>query len=102
MTDIEKVIKALQTCSVQNDLGCQCCPYFEERKTYGHEWCTTSMAQDALTLLKEQEPVEPNLHDAVWMCGNCDKEGVGWTDDIYGNDIRYPYCRQCGKAVKWK
>ena len=53
--DREKVIKALQNCSVQNDVGCQGCPYFEERKTYGHEWCTTSMAQDALALLKEQD-----------------------------------------------
>lgn len=53
--DREKVIKALQNCSVQNDVGCQGCPYFEERETYGHEWCTTSMAQDALALLKEQE-----------------------------------------------
>jgi hypothetical protein len=51
----EKVIKALQSCSVQNDVGCQGCPYLEERKTYGHEWCTTSMAQDTLALLKEQD-----------------------------------------------
>lgn len=55
MPDREKVIKALQICYVQNDVGCQGCPYFEERKTYGHEWCTTSMAQDALALLKEHE-----------------------------------------------
>lgn len=52
MAELEKTIKALQSCSVQNDVGCQLCPYFEDRKTYGHEWCTTVMAQDALELLK--------------------------------------------------
>ena len=53
--DRDNVIKALETCSIQNDFGCQNCPYFEDRKKYGHEWCTTTMAQDALALLKEQE-----------------------------------------------
>ena len=64
MPDREKVIKALQICSVQNDVGCQGCPYFEERKTYGHEWCTTSMAQDALALLKEQQRIIEQYHKA--------------------------------------
>ena len=58
MIELEKTIKALQSCSVQNDVGCQLCPYFEDRKTYGHEWCTTVMAQDALELLKEQQVCE--------------------------------------------
>ena len=55
MTNEEKIINALKNCSVQNDVGCQGCPYFEDRKKYGHEWCTTAMAQDTLTLLKEQQ-----------------------------------------------
>ena len=59
-------------------------------------------ADDALNLLKEQEAVEPYQHDAVWLCGNCEKEVVGWDDDIDGKENRYPFCRQCGKAVKWE
>lgn len=51
--------------------------------------------------MKEQEAVEPYQHDAVWLCGNCEKEVVGWHDDIDGKEYRYPFCRQCGKGVKW-
>ena len=56
----------------------------------------------ALALLKEQEAVEPYQHDAVWLCGNCGKEEVGWDDDVDGKEYRYPFCRQCGQAVKWE
>ena len=57
MADFEKVIKALKCCSVQNDIGCNGCTYHEDRKMYGHEWCTTAMAQDALELLNEQDEI---------------------------------------------
>ena len=53
-------------------------------------------------LLKDQDVVEPYQHDAVWLCGNCEKEVVGWDDDIDGKEYRYPFCRQCGKSVKWE
>jgi len=57
--------------------------------------------EDILELMKEQEAVEPYQHDAVWICGNCDKEEVGWDDPITGEEIRYPFCRECGRSVKW-
>ena len=53
-------------------------------------------------LVNKQEAVEPYQHDAVWLCGNCEKEVVGWDDDIDGKEYRYPFCRQCGKSVKWE
>lgn len=56
------------------------------------EWCP----------MKEQEAVAPYQNDAVWLCGNCEKEVVGWDDDIDGKEYRYPFCRQCGQAVKWE
>ena len=56
----------------------------------------------AIALLKEQEAVEPYQRDAVWLCGNCEKEVVGWDDDIEGEEYRYPFCRQCGKPVLWE
>ena len=47
-------------------------------------------------------PMEPWQKDAVWLCMNCEKEAVGWEDDVTGESIRYPFCRQCGQAVKWE
>lgn len=100
MIDREKVIKALRNHVVQNDVGCQGCPYFEDRKVYGHDWCTTVMAQDILELLKEQEAVEPKKENdgnpepwtAWWyVCGDCGQP----------IDRMDRYCRRCGKQVKW-
>lgn len=52
-------------------------------------------------LLKEQEPVEPDKPEEVWLCGNCG-EIVGWDDWIIStDDVRHNYCTRCGKAVKW-
>ena len=92
--DREKVIKALQNCSVQNDVGCQCCPYLEERKTYGHEWCTTSMAQDTLALLKEQKAVEPTWQQGKAYCGACGKR--------IPLKIGARFCHKCGKPISWE
>lgn len=52
---------------------------------------------DALELLKAQEPVEPILalddgERKLWQCGNC-KVAVF----TYGTK----YCHNCGKVVKW-
>lgn len=60
------------------------------------------LLKDVRELLKEQEAVEPYQHDAVWLCGNCEKEVVGWDDDIDGKEYRYPFCRKCGRSVKWE
>ena len=48
---------------------------------------------DAITLLKAQEPVEPIILGGNWwyQCGRC-KEAVGYHDK---------YCKACGRAVKW-
>lgn len=98
--DREKVIKALECCycNFPKQMDCKNCPY---DKICYHDKACSLMLRDALALLKEQETVEPYQHDAVWLCGNCTKEVVGWTDDITGEDIRYPFCRQCGRSVKW-
>ena len=55
----------------------------------------------ALELLKEQEPVEPDKPEEVWLCGNCG-EIVGWDDWIIStDDVRHKYCPGCGRKVKW-
>lgn len=89
--DREKVINGLKNCSVQNDVGCQCCPYFKDRKEYGHEWCTTVLSQDVLALLKEQEAVKPTWGRGKPFCGAC------------GLQIRGgKFCSECGKPIAWE
>lgn len=52
----------------------------------------------ALELLKEREPVEPNVEPAivpafkVYSCGHCDTAFLQW---------RPKYCSNCGRKVKW-
>ena len=97
--DREKVIKGLEVCTKPGTRGCF---YDMKECPYDENGCRMALMRDALALLKEQEAVEPYQHDAVWLCGNCEKEVVGWDDDIDGKENRYPYCRQCGKSVKWE
>lgn len=103
MTDRKKVIKGLEMCI--KDIECTGCPYEEEcfdvtdDRQFGE-----SMMRDALTLLKEQEAVEPkeivNEHFPIgdfrrtigWHCGKCGKTLMGDGD----------YCSYCGRAVKWE
>ena len=92
MTDREKVIKALEYCSVSGDKrDCDMCPMGFE------EGCALRLKRDALALLKAQEPIAPHDYDPViyghrYTCGNC--HHTLWRNDNY--------CSQCGKAVKWE
>ena len=98
--DREKVIKGLECHQIDKDhrINCSDCPYHCDEFMNG----LNDLHNDALELLKEQEAVEPYQRDAVWLCGNCEKEVVGWDDDIDGKEYRYPFCRQCGRSVKWE
>ena len=86
MADKETVIKGLESLK-QDYLLCKCDT-------------NSNVIDEAIAMLKKQEAVAPYQHDAVWLCGNCEKEVVGWDDDFDGKEYRYPFCRQCGKAVK--
>ena len=91
MPDIEKVIKGLEICTTR---PCYCtdCPYKKE-------CCLDSqdVMEDALSLLKEQEAVEPIITDHIVFgtsrkCSKC-------------NQYLFPagkYCPHCGKEVKWE
>ena len=92
MADREKIIKGLKLCVVTGDF-CGECPYDDEM-----ELCIDKLHDDALALLKEQEPIpcgeKIKAGDIVldfYECGYCK------------NTIRKPwrYCPFCGKAVKW-
>lgn len=85
MPDREKVIKGLEHCS-EGVVGCQKrCPYKSDF------YCRSNLARDALSLLKEKEPL--TVHDPGAICPNCK-----WP--LYPED--HPkYCGNCGRAVKW-
>ena len=89
MTDREKVIKGLE-CLITNEVPCDGCPYNEGENSS----CLRNIANDALELLKEQEPVAPKKQEEtrIWtVCGNCSQHLISkWT-----------YCPYCGQAVRW-
>ena len=55
-------------------------------------------------LLKEQEAVEPKLVGVnTWTCGKCGAL-LGWEDFTQSGLelVKYKFCPECGKAVKWE
>lgn len=100
MPDVKEVIKSLET-AVKN---------FERYSgdEYGREYDYARVGVDglenALALLKAQEPVEPVVDKDTWKCGNC-----GHTlehQQLLGDNVlfheQYNYCPECGRAVKWE
>ena len=95
MADREKVIKGLNSCS-GSDPCVNSCPYYDN---CGNNYsCTSNLAKDALALLKEQEPVKPEVYYVsqdkykFYRCPVCK---IAWY--YKGN-----YCLGCGRAVKWE
>ena len=105
MADMEKVIRGLKCITLSDQNGtCDGCAYFRPfTDDPGCGWCDSKLImRDALALLKEQEPVEPErmrdcttfLDYTAWnyVCGVCHGE----------IDYRDKFCRHCGRAVKWE
>lgn len=93
-----KVIKALD-CHA-NKTGCaQNCPYWGDAANLE---CSVKLAADALALLKEQEPIEPELDVDEWRCGKCGH--LLEHQEMLGSNIlfheQYAYCPNCGRKVK--
>ena len=51
--------------------------------------------EEAIELLKLQEPIAPQRYRASVYCGQCDKKLV------FNQHNQASYCWQCGRAVKW-
>ncbi len=91
MADMEKVIKGLEYCKEYFNC-CDKCPYWD-RGTQ----CMPDLANEVLSLLKEQETVEPIITDHIVFgtsrkCSKC-------------NQYLFPagrYCPHCGRSVKWE
>ena len=100
MTEREKVVNGLE-CIAQGAQNGTCgpCAYFRpftDDPDCG--WCDkVAIENDALTLLREQEPVGPVCTEydraiVLFSCRNCK------TQLLYGQR----YCHMCGKKVKWE
>lgn len=99
MPDREKVIKGLEVCFLNKD--CNGCPYEKgcreaiNRKDPEDNW-HCPILNDALALLKEQDPVPAELEGGGsswwWVCGECHGQ-------ISKGDR---YCRHCGHEIKWE
>ena len=98
MPDREKIIKGLECHSTSVwKMQCNDCPYT------GDEMCAENLVNDALSLLKEQEAVEPikmqrmdgnfSFFVPYYLCGNCRYE-------LVGKDVMF--CHHCGRSVKWE
>jgi len=86
MIDREKVINGLEW--ILNDM---------EENGHGQIDYYADEIREAITLLKEQEPVEPEVEvlnevDRLYRCPKCHKHF------FYR---KQKYCDQCGQAVKW-
>ena len=95
MPDRRKVVRGLEVCSAGK---CDsCCPY------KGCPRCTLQILEDALALLKAQEPMEVfsdrqcETKPLEWeRCGFCPKchQVVKW-------ELNRAYCGFCGQELKW-
>ena len=93
MVDIKKVLFALEMCS-SGICTPNKCPYSKNDSN-----CDGDLMRDALSILKEQEPVKPRKKKDKewginrWSCGNC------------GYNVGYPhmayFCSKCGKPINW-
>lgn len=73
MADRQKVIKGLECCMIPSGGGCDDCPYV------GKGICQELMGEDAITLLKAQEPMmveeraDREYQAAVEMAEYCER-----------------------------
>lgn len=92
----DEVIRGLECCLAVTKCGM--CPY----NTEDDLWCGNNnlLLEDALVLLKAQEPVEPKKNDVElaglrtweWACPECNCILI----------YRANYCSCCGRAVRWE
>ena len=105
MIDRDKVIKGMECCLDYDpdNITCPECPYDDSYKLYTTtRWCIGQLIEDALSLLREQEPQKPHYCEAddSWSCGNCG-ETVGYGEYNSFGPVRNKYCKECGRKVKW-
>lgn len=106
MKNVRDIIKGLNCCKLYNKLNCDKCPYDYNGRGNWKSECTAELATDALTLLKEQEPVKPhyNARTNWYECGACH---YSMTSGMHCRSELIPatkvrYCANCGFPVNWE
>lgn len=97
MPDVEKVVNALEWL-LENMVD-----PFNDFMLFDYDGpivlANKPIIEDALALLKAQEPVEPTIDirhgKSMWRCGSC-------ASALQPNQIHTKFCFNCGKAVKWE
>ena len=79
----------------------------KENCPYNTDCSCDGMCNFILSLLKEQEAVEPSFKQDekgifVWCCGSCGAYMYHIYDGIDKAKEYAKYCRQCGKKVNWE
>ena len=97
----EKVIKGLECCAAA--LSCDECPYNENKECNNKGFFYSQAIQDALALLKEQEPVKAVADGDSYICSNCGTL-IGWVELYPGGveEVKHKFCPECGRPVKWE
>ena len=103
MADLEKTIRGLECCTQVDNKGypkCDRCPYADEK--LGTCDAVRGLMKDALSLLKEQEPIKP-IYDGDWIrCGSTGcYRSLGKQAKKQSVMQRVKCCPRCGKAVAW-
>jgi hypothetical protein len=97
MEKLERVIYDLERCTCHVPDACRDCSKYASEPGK----CRKNLMMDALELLKEQEPVEPDGEN----CGECGYTLHRINYDGPGKEIWHEwfrFCPVCGKAVKWE
>jgi hypothetical protein len=107
MPDREKIIRGLERCLVCNTSAITSA---EGEKAYRDCEYTVALycrqdklLRDVLTLLKEQEPVNPVLEQGSMVCGDCGHDVI--IQRFIGGEVfdeKVSFCPACGRAVNWK
>lgn len=80
--------------------------FFDEANnhyTIAAKWWKREIPDYAVELLKEQDPVKAVADgEDSYMCNNCGTV-IGWAEWEPGGieEVKYKFCPECGKAVKW-
>ena len=106
MTDQEKqkkTIRGLKCIAGMNEMKvnpCIGCGY-DDCETYAI--CVSYVANDALALLKEQEPQKAKhiISTAVSAMGDCPSCGARLSTGFLHYQAHTKFCYNCGQAVKW-
>lgn len=88
MTDLEKVIKALECCVKHDEMVCTNCPYYEENSLSWRK--CEDLKNDSLKVLKEQQKEIKALRLLVEWAEECDFGFDNFPEEYerYKNEIK--------------